>query len=314
MSEVNAGGRRDGDEIDLSITVPVHDNEATLDELIDRLVAVLEPTGLRFELIFVDDGSRDGSWSVLQRRAAADNRVRPFAMVRNLGGQAAICAAFDQIRGRWGLCMDADLENLPEDVPRLLAPLREGYDLVCGYRADRQSPWLSRRLPSALLNRYVRRVTGTKVRDLGCGMRAFESRIVRDLAREGEARRLLTPVFLRRARRIAEVPIRHAPRRGPGGHSFLSLLGIAVDYYLLTARRPFLRCGLVSLLLLLAAAAVAGAAQPWLALVLASTGLLGAGLSLLGEHYQRIYHLVQRTPFYSLRDEAPRPRRDGAGV
>lgn len=300
-----------GDVVDLSITVPVHDNRDTLDELIDRLIAVLEPLGLRFELVFVDDGSRDDSWEVLQRRAAADPRVRPFAMVRNLGGQAAICAAFDQMRGRWGVCMDADLENLPEDIPPLLAPLQQGYDLVCGYRADRHSPWLTRRLPSALLNRYVRRVTGTLVRDLGCGMRAFEARIVRDLAREGEARRLLTPVFLRRARRIAEVPIRHSPRRRPGGHSFLSLLAIAVDYYLLTAGRPFLRSGVLSSALLVGAGALLFAGQPLLASIVTLTGGMGLGLSLLGEQMQRIYHLVQRTPFYALRDESGSPSSDG---
>src|SRR5436190_1934880 len=158
--------------VELSVVVPVYNNADTLDELIDRLIAVLDPMAIPFELIFVDDGSRDASLRVLERRADRDPRIRPSALVRNFGSQSAACAGFDLVRGRWVAMLDADLENCPEDIPALLAPLREGYDLVCGYRENRDAPWLTRRLPSRLMNAYVNRQTGTHLHDVGCGMRA----------------------------------------------------------------------------------------------------------------------------------------------
>ena len=287
------------DSIDLSVVIPVYNTAATLNELIDRLIAVLEPMRMSFELIFVDDGSRDASLAVLQERAARDPRIRVFALVRNFAGQAAMCAGFDQVRGRRVVCMDADLENCPEDIPALLEPLDRGYELVCGYRETRL---LRRRLPSWLINWYVRRQTGTRIRDVGCGMRAFESWVVRGLDAEGEARRLLTPLFLSRARTVTEVPIRPGAMHTPGGHSFLTLLGIVMDYYMMTARRPFLLGGLVSL------GGVAGGSALFLlgpqqaGLVIAVSGLLGMLVSLIGEYCQRVYQLSQGLPFYQLRD------------
>jgi glycosyltransferase involved in cell wall biosynthesis len=290
-------------DIDLSIVIPVYNNSPTLDELLDRLVAVLEPMGIVFELILVDDGSRDDSFAILQRRAAADPRIRPFALAHNFGSQAAVCAGFDRVQGRYGVCMDADLDNCPEDLPRLLEPLDRGYDLVCGYRENRHAPFLTRQLPSRLMNAYASRQTGVRIRDIGCGMRAFESRIVRDLAAEGEARRLLTPVFLRRARRVTEVPLSEGTARRSGGHSFLSLLGIAADYYMLTARRPFLAFGLVSVALAAVGVAMGLGGAGMGALVVVVTGLLAALASLVGEYCQRLYHLNQGTPFYELRTQ-----------
>ncbi len=288
--------------VDVSVLIPVYNNADTLDELIDRLLAVLEPMGVSFELIFVDDGSRDQSLEILERRADTDPRLRVFALVRNFGGQAASAAACDQARGQRVVHIDADLENYPEDIPRLLERLDGDCDLVCGYRENRRDPWISRRLPSFLINVYVRRQTGTEIRDVGCGLRAFEARLIHDLPAEGEARRLLTPVLLRRSRRILQVPVRHRPRPGRGGHSFFSLLGISIDYYMLTARRPFLISGLVS-----AAAAAAGIGMLTSGRVLAGLLLIGAGgvgamLSLVGEYAQRVYQLAQGMPFYKLRD------------
>lgn len=289
-------------DIDLSIAVPVYNNAATLHELIDRMIAVLDPMKISFELIFVDDGSRDDSLALLQERARRDPRIRPFALVKNFGSQAAICAAFDQVRGRRAICMDADLENCPEDIPALLEPLSRGYDLVCGYRENRSSPWLSRRLPSRLMNYYVRRHTSTRIRDVGCGMRAFQSWVVRDLASEGEARRLMTPVFLQRARTVTEVPVRTGAKHRTGGHSFLTLLGIAADYYLLTARRPFLSSGLLALGTGIIGVMLLAFGPPMAGLVLTAGSALALLLSLVGEYCQRLYQLAQHLPFYQLRD------------
>jgi len=289
---------------DLSVCIPVFNNRATLDELIDRLHAVLQELGLDYELIFVDDGSRDRSFELLQERAARDPRIRPFAMVRNFGGQAAMCAAFDQVRGRRTVCMDADLENLPEDIPALLAALGDEHDLVCGVRVNRRDSLLGRRLPSKIMNAYVRRQTGTRVRDIGCAFRAMDSRIIHDLAAEGEHRRLITPLLLRRARSVVEVPVQHKPKGVPGGHSLLSLLGIVMDYYLLTARRPFVVSGVASVLaVVVGVALVVGSLGGLLGpgLLLAGAGGFGGLLSLVGEYVQRTYQIGQNLPFYQLR-------------
>ena len=314
-------------ELDLSVVVPVYNNAATLDELIDRLLRVLGPLPLSFELIFVDDGSGDASYEILRRRAAAEPRIRPYALKRNFGSQGAICAGFDLVRGKRTVCMDADLENFPEDIPPLLAALDRGFDLACGVREQRQGATFGRQLPSRLFNWFVRRQIGTTVRDIGCGMRAMDSHVIRDLASEGEKRRLITPLLIRRSRRVVEVPIQHRPSASPGGHSFLTLLGIAFDFYLLTARRPFLVAGLLALLGLLAgisflaAAALGGGFHAALVgLVLTASSLLGGLVSILGEYVQRSYQIGQGIPFYDLRPEAPpvaseeRPSGDGGRV
>jgi glycosyltransferase involved in cell wall biosynthesis len=295
-----------------SVVVPVYDNQATLDELLDRLVAVMSGLGRPFEVILVDDGSRDGSLALLRRRAAGDARLRVLALARNFGGQSAICAGFDHVRGRAVICLDADLENLPEDVPALVAPLEQGADLVCGVREGRQSPWLSRRLPSALLNAYVQSRLERSVRDIGCGMRALDARLVRNLEAEGEWRRFLTPLLLRRARHVVEVPVRHQPSPARGGHSFWSLLGIAGDFLLVSAGRPFLVLGVAALalaafgaLILLGALLAASVAAGVLGALLVAAGFAAAVAALAGEYAQRAWELQQERPYYVLRELDP---------
>ena len=298
--------------VDLSVVVPVYNNASTLDELIDRLLRTLDPLPLSCELIFVDDGSTDASYEILRRRARDEPRIRAYALKRNFGSQGAICAGFDLVSGKRTVCLDADLENFPEDIPLLLAALDRGFELACGVREVRQGSRLRRQLPSALFNAFVRRQIGTTVSDIGCGMRAMESALIHDLAAEGEKRRLITPLLIRRARSVVEVPIQHRPSGAPGGHSFLTLLGIAFDFYLLTARRPFLIAGLVS-----AAGVGVGALgvgigllssgfhTALIGLILAVGGLLGGLISLLGEYVQRSYQIGQGLPFYDLRPDPP---------
>jgi dolichol-phosphate mannosyltransferase len=290
---------------EVSVLIPVYNNSTTLDELLDRIVAVMEALGRSFEIVCVDDGSPDDSLAILHRRAARDPRLRVFAMVRNYGSQAASTAAAEHARARHLIHIDADLENLPEDIPRLLAPLEEGYDLVCGYREGRTDSWLTRRLPSRLLNAYVRHKTGFEIRDMGCGLRGVHASLVHDLESEGEGRRLMTPVLLRRSQRMMEVAVRHVPRPRHGGHSFLTLLGIALDFWMLTAARPFLLIGLGALAVVVLGLAllVGGTVVPGLVLMVG--GFLGGLLALIGEYVQRIYQLGQNVPFYKLRDPDP---------
>lgn len=305
----------------LSVVIPVYNNEATLDELLDRLTRVLEEVEPAFEIITVDDGSRDGSLALLQRRSLRDPRLRPLALTRNFGGQSAWCAGFDAVRGARTVCLDADLENLPEDVPHLLAALDAGSDFACGVRIGRKAPLFGRRLPSALMNAYVRNRTGIRIRDLGCAMRAMESRLVRDLASEGESRRFLTPILIERASRPVEVPVRYQPSPARGGHSFFSLLVIAGDFLLATAGRPFQVTGLFCAFLLAAGmltlgwGLAAGRTSAALAgVVLATGGTLGIIVSLVGEYVQRVYEFAQGRPYYQLRELPPLPKEETAAA
>ena len=298
---------------ELSVVIPVYDNRGTLAELVERLHAALSPRAQSYELVFVDDGSRDGSLEYLEALAARDSTLRVFALATNFGSQAALCAGFDLARGAAIVCMDADLENLPEDIPALLDELQHGHDLVCGVRESRPGTPLLRRVGSAVLNSWVRHREKTHVRDIGCGMRAMRSSVVEGLALEGERRRLLTPLLLRRATSVSEVPIRAARRAGASAHSYASLVGIAADYVLLSARRPFLIAGALSIastslgaITLIAAALSESSAAAVIGSVFLIGGGLGCLLSFVGEYVQRIYRLAQGAPFYALREQTDR--------
>ncbi len=298
------------EEVDVSVIVPVFDNAETLDPLLDRIIAVLQPITASFEIICVDDGSRDESLALLRHRAVVDARIRPLPLRRNFGIQAAACAAFDHVRGERIVSIDADLENQPEDIPALLRQLDAGYDLVCGYRAIRRSPWLRRRLPSALMNRYVRRVTGAELRDVACGLKAMRRHVIEDLGRSGEARRFLTPLLLQRARRYTEVPVQHSPRPRGGGHPMRGLMGIALDYFLFSARRPFIVVGVGAVAAGGMALPLAWGVSPAAGVVVACGAFLLGLAALVGDLTQRVYWLRQDLPFYELRRA---PREPGVG-
>ncbi|MFT4569546.1 MAG: glycosyltransferase involved in cell wall biosynthesis [Hyphomicrobiaceae bacterium] len=302
---------------ELSIVVPVFNNQRTLPELIRRLLLVLETVETEWEAVFVDDGSQDESRRIIADHAAQEPRIRLVELARNFGSQAALCAGFAATNGQKILCMDADLENLPEDIPALLAPLEEGHDLVCGYREQRQSSLLRRRLPSALLNAYVRRAVRRSARDIGCGMRAMNATVVANLDTEGEKRRMLSPLLLARAQSVAEVPIRHGTSPWPGGHTFLTLSAIAVDFWMVSSRRPFLALAVVAALFgglcFVVAIATALAGFPNFALATWVTFLatvLTVVMCMVGEFIARLYELAQGRPFYVVRDDSHRSPQD----
>lgn len=285
-------------ELKCSVVVPVYNNESTLEELAARIVSAVESTGISFEIVFVDDGSTDRSNRILRELAAKDGRIGLVVLDRNYGGQPAVCAGFERVRGEWVVALDADLDNAPEDIPAMLAPLREGYDLVCGYRTERRAPLIGRQLPSRLLNAYVWRRTGRRVRDLGCGMRAFAAPIVKDLAAEGDARRLLTPLFLRRAKRVAEVPIRSASTGAESGYSYIALAAIALDYFVLT--EPYLFVWTATAGVLLGGFALGAMLCGHVFGALAAFGVSVAVVtcSLIGILAQRIYGVVSGNPYF----------------
>jgi glycosyltransferase involved in cell wall biosynthesis len=199
--------------IDLTVVVPLMNEDATLSSLYERVRDVCEHSNLTFEIVFVDDGSTDGSAAVMQELAEQDDRVRPLHLRRNFGKAAALATGFRNSRGRFVATMDADLQDDPEEIPKMLAILRSGTDVVSGWKKERHDP-LSRRLASRLFNAATRRMTGIPLHDFNCGIKAYRGETAREIADGviGEMHRYLPVLASARGYRVAEMVVRHHPR------------------------------------------------------------------------------------------------------
>jgi glycosyltransferase involved in cell wall biosynthesis len=198
--------------IRLSVVIPIKDERDNLRTLHDRLRQVLEPLGLSYEVIMVDDGSTDGSFSVLEKLAALDPCLKVVQLRRNFGQTPALQAGIDWSSGEILVTMDGDLQNDPADIPLLLGKLAEGYDAVLGLRANRQDHWLIRKLPSLLGNWLIRKATGVPIKDMGCTLRAMRRDLAEALPLYGELHRFVPVLAQQYGGRLAQVPVRHHPR------------------------------------------------------------------------------------------------------
>ncbi|MBI2461630.1 MAG: glycosyltransferase family 2 protein [Candidatus Rokubacteria bacterium] len=198
--------------VEVSVVVPVLDEVESLEILHRELTAALEQIGRPYELIFVDDGSRDGSFEALEKLHRSDERVRAVQFRRNFGKAAALAVGFREARGRLIVTLDADLQDDPAELPRLLARLEEGYDLVSGWKLRRQDP-PSKTLPSRLFNRVTARLTGLPLHDLNSGFKVYRREVVEELRLYGELHRFIPALAAWRGFRVGEVPVHHRPRR-----------------------------------------------------------------------------------------------------
>jgi len=248
-------GARVSDVLALSVVVPAYNEAESLPELHRELVTALEAMGRPWEVIYVDDGSRDGSDRVVAGLAAADPRVRGLSFRRNFGKSAALATGFRLARGAWIATLDADLQDDPAELPALAEVLEQGHDLVTGWKRQRRDP-LSKRLPSLLFNAVVSRVSGVRLHDFNCGLKLYRREVVESLEIYGELHRFIPALAHWRGFRVVETPVRHRPRRF--GHSkfgaarfvngFLDLLSAA--FLSTSALKPlhlFGRIGLGSL-------------------------------------------------------------------
>ena len=196
---------------DLSLVIPVYNEEDNLRPLAEEIRAALDGRGLDYEVIFIDDGSKDGSFRCLQELAAADPRVVAIRFRRNYGQTAAFAAGFDHARGAVIVTLDADRQNDPADIPALLAKLNEGYDVVNGWRQNRQDN-LVRRFPSRVANWLIAETSGVHLKDRGCSLRAFRHEVVDDLNLYGELHRFIPELVNFGGFSMAEVPVNHRAR------------------------------------------------------------------------------------------------------
>ncbi len=201
----------------ISLVIPVYNEAESLPALFPAIDSAL--AGIDLEVIIVDDGSTDGSLAVLAARAAADPRLKVIALRRNFGQTAAINAGVQHASGEVIVLMDADLENDPADIPRLLARLEEGYDVVSGWRRNRwQGNYFTRRLPSQLANRLISWISGVPLHDYGCTLKAYRRSVIKDVALYGQMHRFI-PVFCSwQGGRVGELEVRHEPRRFGSSH------------------------------------------------------------------------------------------------
>ena len=197
---------------ELSIVVPLYNEAESLPPLVEQLLAALRPLGRSFELVLVDDGSSDGTAAVLRQLAAQTPELVAVLLRRNYGQTPAMAAGFDASRGALIVTLDGDLQNDPADIPLLLERLEQGYDLVSGWRHQRQDPAMSRKLPSRLANRLIARVTGVRLHDYGCSLKAYRRELVEDMNLYGELHRFLPALAFIEGARISEVKVNHRAR------------------------------------------------------------------------------------------------------
>ena len=195
----------------ISVVVPVHDEERTVALLYDELESALQPLEQPWEAVFVDDGSTDGSYAALTRLHSARDNVRVIRLRKNFGKAAALAAGFAHAEGDVVVTIDADLQDDPAEIPRLLAKLDEGFDLVSGWKTRRRDP-LTRRVPSKIFNWVTGRVSGLRLHDLNCGLKAYRAEVVQGLRLYGELHRFIPVLAYYRGHRVAELPVNHRPR------------------------------------------------------------------------------------------------------
>jgi len=204
-------GGDDGHGVGVTVVIPMHDEEDNVEPLYRSLVDALERLGRSFEIIVVDDGSRDETYSRLARLAALDHRLKLVQLRRNFGQTAAMSAGFDHASGEVIVPIDGDLQNDPADIARLLEKIDEGYDVVSGWRRERKDGFV-RRLPSRVANWLIGRVTGVRLHDYGCTLKAYRADVVRETRLYGEMHRFLPALAHQTGARIVEVPVAHHPR------------------------------------------------------------------------------------------------------
>lgn len=310
--------------MDISVVIPVYNERENVEALYSELRESLEKLDREYEVLFIDDGSVDGSLERLKQIRDADPAVKVISFRKNFGQTAALSAGFDHARGDVVVTMDADLQNDPADIPILLDKIEEGYDLVSGWRFDRKDKWLSRRLPSILANRLISWATDVKLNDYGCTLKAIRKEVVKNITLYGELHRFIPAVASWMGVRIAEVKVNHRARiAGQSKYGISRIVRVLLDlitvkFLLSYSGRPLQFFGLPGL----ACGSLGGAIAVYLtiqrlffgvalgdrpllllAVLLIIVGIQFIVFGLLGELQIRTYHETLDKPIYFIKEK-----------
>jgi glycosyltransferase involved in cell wall biosynthesis len=311
--------------MDLSVVIPLFNERDNLAPLHDELTRAMQAMGRSYELLFVDDGSTDGGLEVLRRLKQSDSHVRVIRLARNSGQTAALACGLRNAAGEIVVAIDGDGENDPADIPRLVAKLEEGYDLASGWRTERwKSAALTRRVPSLAANSLISRITGVRLHDYGCTLKAYRRDLAQHLNLYGEMHRFVPAIASEQGARIAEVEVNFRPRRagtskyGPGRILRTILDLVTVRFLSGYSTRPIQVFGAIGVVL-------GGLGAAWtailvfekivlghdlgnrpallLAVLLVVVGVQFVSIGLLGEMLARTYHESQDKPIYVIKEE-----------
>jgi glycosyltransferase involved in cell wall biosynthesis len=310
--------------VDISVVVPVLNEEESLPLLHQRLTAALAHSGYSYEIIIVDDGSTDRSFAVMCELQAQDDHLRVVRFRRNFGQTAAFSAGFDRAQGDVVITIDADLQNDPADIPALMAKIAEGYDVVSGWRVDRKDRFLDRRLPSMLANGLIRWATGVHIHDYGCSLKAYRREVLTDVHLYGEMHRFIPALAHAAGASVTEIPVNHHARQFGKAKYGLSrtlkvILDILVVRFLMSfSTRPIHIFGLLGLISFFAGGAVllylavvrllllqsiANRPLTLLGILLTMLGVQLVTSGLLAELVTRTYYESQGKSTYTIREE-----------
>lgn len=305
----------------LSVVIPLYNEEENIQILYDRLKKALDPMGQEYEILFVDDGSTDGTLSLLEKIQEKDDRVMVLSLRRNFGQTAAFAAGFDFSRGDVVVTMDGDLQNDPSDIPKLVGMMKEN-DLVSGWRKKRKDPFFSRRLPSIIANWLISNVTGVKLHDYGCSLKAYRRDVIKNLKLYGEMHRFIPAVASWYGVRVAEIETVHHPRlHGKSKYGISRTIKVVLDLITVKFLQSFstkpiqffgpvgVVSGVLGFFILLYLSIdklffgnpIGGRPLILLGALLIIVGIQLIGMGLLGEMLVRVYHESQRKPIYVMK-------------
>lgn len=308
----------------LSVVVPIYNEEESIPHLYARLSAALDALDRPYEVLAIDDGSRDGSFRLLRELAARDGRWRVVRFRRNFGQTAGFAAGFARARGEWVVTIDADLQNDPNDIAMLLEKAESGFDVVSGWRARRQDAFLNRRLPSQIANGLISWATGVRLHDYGCSLKVYRAEVVKQIDLYGELHRFIPAIASWQGVEVAELPVNHEARKygtskyGISRTTRVLLDLITVRFLLSYSTRPMQVFGAIgitsSLLGVILGAYLAYVrlvlVQPigdrpllMLAVLLIVLGVQFLAMGLLGELITRVYYEGRNRSIYVVREE-----------
>ena len=309
--------------VDISIVVPIFNEEGNIPELHAGISAALSGFSIQYEVILVDDGSVDNSFPILMKIASEDHRVKVIRLRRNFGQTAAMAAGFDAATGNVLVPMDGDMQNDPADIPKLMEKIQEGYDVVSGWRKDRMDALLNRKLPSVIANFIISRMTGIKLHDYGCTLKAYRREIIEGINLYGEMHRFVPALASQVGARMTEIPVNHRHRlHGKSKYGISRTMRVMLDlltvkFLLAYSTKPIQLFGKWGIYTLLAAFLSGGATlymkffehtnmnrNPLLILTafLLFMGIQFIVLGLLGELNARTYYEAQGKPIYVVRE------------